>query len=191
MYLDFCLQENFANKLKIELFRKINLKKLATPIKQKVRMIKENISEFFSDTKRVGTLLGIDLGEKRVGLSISDKTQSIASNYTTLEKKKFSLFSHDLQSIIDKEGICGIIIGFPLNMDGSEGPKCQSTRDFAKNFSKFVDIPITFWDERLTTVAAEKSLLSADLSRKKRRLVIDSVAAVLILQNALDRLKNI
>ena len=154
-------------------------------------MIKENISEFFNDTKRVGPLLGIDLGEKRVGLSISDRTQSIASNYTTLEKKKFSLFSHDLQSIIDKETICGMIIGFPLNMDGSEGPKCQSTRDFAKNFSKTVDIPIAFWDERLTTVAAEKSLLSADLSRKKRRLVIDSVAAVLILQNALDRLKNI
>ena len=154
-------------------------------------MIKENISEFFNDTKRVGPLLGIDLGEKRVGLSISDKTQSIASNYTTLEKKKFALFSHNLQLIIDKETICGIIIGFPLNMDGSEGPKCQSTRDFARNFSKIVDIPITFWDERLTTVAAEKSLLSADLSRKKRRLVIDSVAAVLILQNALDRLKNI
>ena len=154
-------------------------------------MIKENISEFFNDTKRVGPLLGIDLGEKRVGLAISDITQSIASNYTTLEKKKFSLFSHDLQSIIDKETICGMIIGFPLNMDGSEGPKCQSTRDFAKNFSKIVDIPITFWDERLTTVAAEKSLLLADLSRKKRRLVIDSIAAVLILQNALDRLKNI
>ena len=154
-------------------------------------MIKENISEFFNDTKRVGPLLGIDLGEKRVGLSISDRTQSIASNYTTLEKKKFALFSHALQSIIDKETICGIIIGFPLNMDGSEGPKCQSTRDFARNFSKIVDIPITFWDERLTTVAAEKSLLSADLSRKKRRKVIDSVAAVLILQNALDRLKSI
>ena len=154
-------------------------------------MIKENISEFFNDTKRVGPLLGIDLGEKRVGLSISDRTQSIASNYTTLEKKKFALFSHNLQLIIDKETICGIIIGFPLNMDGSEGPKCQSTRDFAKNFSKIVDIPITFWDERLTTVAAEKSLLSADISRKKRRLVIDSVAAVLILQNALDRLKNV
>ena len=154
-------------------------------------MIKKDISEFFNDTKRVGPLLGIDLGEKRVGLSISDRTQSIASNYTTLERKKFSLFSHDLQSIIDREKICGIIIGFPLNMDGSEGPKCQSTRDFAKNFSKIVDIPITFWDERLTTVAAEKSLLSADLSRKKRRLVIDSVAAVLILQNALVRLKNI
>ena len=76
-------------------------------------------------------------------------------------------------------------------MDGSEGPKCQSTRDFAKNFSKIVDIPITFWDERLTTVAAERSLLLADLSRKKRKQVVDSVAAVLILQNLLDRLKNV
>ena len=154
-------------------------------------MIRENINDFFNDTERLGPLLGIDLGEKRVGLSISDRTQSIASNYMTLEKKKFSLFSLDLQAIIDKEIICGIVIGLPLNMDGSEGPKCQSTRDFAKNFSKIVSLPITFWDERLTTVAAERSLLSADLSRKKRKRVVDSVAAVLILQNLLDRLKNI
>ena len=81
-------------------------------------MIKKNINEFFNDTKRAGPLLGIDLGEKRVGLSISDRTQSIASNYTTLERKKFSLFSHDLRSIIEKEAICGIVIGFHLNMDG-------------------------------------------------------------------------
>ena len=154
-------------------------------------MIKENINDFFSYTQRIGPFLGIDLGEKRVGLSISDRTQSIASNYATLEKKKFSLFSLDLQAIIDKEIICGIVIGLPLNMDGSEGPKCQSTRHFAKNFSTIVNLPITFWDERLTTVAAERSLLSADLSRKKRKRVVDSVAAVLILQNLLDRLKNV
>ena len=154
-------------------------------------MIKENINDFFNDTQRIGPFLGMDLGEKRVGLSISDISQSVASNYTTLKKKKFSLFSLELQTIIDKELICGIVIGLPLNMDGSEGPKCQSTRDFAKNFSSIVSLPITFWDERLTTVAAERSLLSADLSRKKRKEVIDSVAAVLILQNLLDRLKNI
>ncbi len=154
-------------------------------------MIKEDIADFFNNTKRVGPFLGIDLGEKRVGLSISDRTQSIASNYATLEKKKFSVFSLNLKAIIDKEIICGIVIGLPLNMDGSEGPKCQSTRDFAKNFSKIVNPPITFWDERLTTVAAERSLLSADLSRKKRQRVVDSVAAVLILQNVLDRLKNL
>ena len=154
-------------------------------------MIKENINDFFNDTQRIGPFLGMDLGEKRVGLSISDRNQSIASNYATLEMKKFSLFSLDLQAIIDEEIICGIVIGLPLNMDGSEGPKCQSTRDFAKNFSSIVSLPITFWDERLTTVAAERSLLSADLSRKKRKEVIDSVAAVLILQNLLDRLKNL
>ena len=152
-------------------------------------MIKENINDFFNDTQRIGPFLGIDLGEKRVGLSISDRTQSVASNYATLEKKKFSLFSLELQEIINKEIICGIVIGLPLNMDGSEGPKCQSARHFAKNFSTIVNLPITFWDERLTTVAAERSLLSADLSRKKRKRVADSVAAVLILQNLLDRLK--
>ena len=154
-------------------------------------MIKETINDFFNDTQRIGPFLGVDLGEKRVGLSISDISQSIASNYATLKKKKFSLFSLELQTIIDKELICGIVIGLPLNMDGSEGPKCQSTRDFAKNFSNIVNLPITFWDERLTTVAAERSLLLADLSRKKRKQVVDSVAAVLILQNLLDRLKNI
>ena len=154
-------------------------------------MIKENINDFFNDTQRIGPFLGMDLGEKRVGLSISDISQSIASNYATLKKKNFSLFSLELQTIIDKELICGIVIGLPLNMDGSEGPKCQSTRDFAKNFSNIVNLPITFWDERLTTVAAERSLLLADLSRKKRKQVVDSVAAVLILQNLLDRLKNI
>ena len=153
-------------------------------------MIKENINDFFNDTQRIGPFLGMDLGEKRVGLSISDTTQSIASNYATLEKKKFSIFSLDLKSIISREAICGIVIGLPLNMDGSEGPKCQSTRDFAKNLSNIVNLPITFWDERLTTVAAERSLLSANLSRKKRLRVIDSVAAVLILQNTLDRFSN-
>ncbi len=126
-----------------------------------------------------------------MAITIIVRTQSIASNYATLKKKKFSLFSLELQTIIDKEIICGIVIGLPLNMDGSEGPKCQSTRDFATNFSNIVNLPITFWDERLTTVAAERSLLLADLSRKKRKQVVDSIAAVLILQNLLDRLKNI
>ena len=152
-------------------------------------MITENLNEFFNDTKRVGPFLGIDLGEKRVGLSISDRTQSIASNYATLQTKKFSVFSLELKSIIDKEIICGIVVGLPLNMDGSEGPKCQSTRDFAKNFSNIVDLPITFWDERLSTVAAEKALLEADTTRKRRTEVIDHVAAAYIHQGFLDRIK--
>ena len=153
-------------------------------------MIKDDIRDFFYNTRRVRPILGIDLGEKRVGVSISDINQSIASSYTTLPKRKFSLFSKELQTILEKEMICGIVLGLPLNMDGSEGPKCQSTRDFAKNLSNITTIPITFWDERLTTIAAEKSLLSADLSRKKRLRVIDSIAAVLILQNVLDRFNN-
>ena len=153
-------------------------------------MIKDDIKDFFNVTRNARPILGIDLGEKRVGVSISDINQSIASSYTTLPKRNFSLFSKELQAILDKEMICGIVLGLPLNMDGSEGPKCQSTRDFAKNLSNITTIPITFWDERLTTVAAEKSLLSADLSRKKRLRVIDSIAAVLILQNVLDRFNN-
>jgi putative Holliday junction resolvase len=153
-------------------------------------MIKDDIKDFFNVTRNARPILGIDLGEKRVGVSISDINQSIASSYTTLPKRNFSLFSKELQAILDKEMICGIVLGLPLNMDGSEGPKCQSTRDFAKNLSNITTIPITFWDERLTTIAAEKSLLSADISRKKRLRVIDSIAAVLILQNVLDRFNN-
>ena len=153
-------------------------------------MIKDDIKDFFNVTRNARPILGIDLGEKRVGVSISDINQSIATSYTTLPKRKFSLFSKELQTILEKEMICGIVLGLPLNMDGSEGPKCQSTRDFAKNLSNITTIPITFWDERLTTIAAEKSLLSADISRKKRLRVIDSIAAVLILQNVLDRFNN-
>ena len=110
--------------------------------------------------------------------------------YEAIKRKKFSLDANCLLEIITDKFCSGIILGLPKNMDGTEGPRAQSTRAFARNFSTKSNLPITFWDERLTTVAAERSLLSADLSRKKRRQVIDSVAAVLILQNLLDRLKN-
>ena len=153
-------------------------------------MIENNVDIFFSKTGNGKPLLGIDLGEKKIGLSISDINQTIASSYATKSKKKFKIFAAELKEIVIKEQICGIVIGWPLNMDGSEGPKCQSTRDFAKNLSNVTSVPITFWDERLTTVEANRSLLEGDLSRAKRNKRVDSVAAIIILQNLLDRLKT-
>ena len=153
-------------------------------------MIYENILDFAESISKDKALMGLDLGSKTIGIAISDSLKTVATPLKTIKRTKFSEEVITLFKIISERDISGIILGLPKNMDGSEGPKCQSTRDFAKNFSNIVDLPITFWDERLTTVAAERSLLSADLSRKKRRQVIDSVAAVLILQNLLDRLKN-
>ena len=154
-------------------------------------MIYENILDFAGSISREKALMGLDLGSKTIGVAISDSLKTVATPLKTIKRTKFSEEVTTLFKLISERDLSGIILGLPKNMDGSEGPKCQSTRDFAKNFSNIIDLPITFWDERLTTVAAERSLLSADLSRKKRRQVIDSVAAVLILQNLLDRLKNI
>ena len=153
-------------------------------------MIYENILDFAGSISQEKALMGLDLGSKTIGVAISDSLKTVATPLKTIKRTKFSEEVTTLFKLISERDLSGIILGLPKNMDGSEGPKCQSARDFAKNFSNIVDLPITFWDERLTTVAAERSLLSADLSRKKRRQVIDSVAAVLILQNLLDRLKN-
>ena len=136
-------------------------------------------------------ILGIDYGLKNVGFAIGEQVTNNCSTFFSEKYKNKKELIKKIKHLICEWDIKTIVIGLPLNMDGSEGPKCQSTRDFAKNFSNIVNLPITFWDERLTTVAAERSLLLADLSRKKRKQVVDSVAAVLILQNLLDRLKNI
>jgi len=109
----------------------------------------------------------------------------------TIRRKKFGLDAARLQEIIAARQIGGLVLGLPFNMDGSEGPRCQSTRAFARNLERLVDLPITFWDERLSTVAAERALLEADTSRKRRAEVIDHVAAGYILQGALDRLRVI
>ena len=147
--------------------------------------------EFVQILPKGASIIGLDLGTKTIGVAISDRLWSVATPRETISRKKFTNDWQSIKAISDQVEAGGIILGLPMNMDGSEGPKCQSTRHFAKNFSNIVSLPITFWDERLTTVEAERSLLSADLSRKKRKRVVDSVAAVLILQNLLDRLKYI
>ncbi len=136
-------------------------------------------------------LVGLDLGEKTVGVAVSDGMRSIASPLLTIRRKKFGLDAQAILTVVAERGIGGIVLGLPRNMDGSEGPRCQSTRAFARNLSALTDLPIGFWDERLSTVAAERALLEADTSRRRRAEVIDHVAAGVILQGALDRLAMI
>ena len=135
-----------------------------------------------------GALMGLDLGEKTIGIAVSDTLRSVGTPLQTLKRTKFRANSKELLEIAADRQISGIILGLPLNMDGSEGPRCQSTRAFVRNLEALTDIPISFWDERLSTVAAERALLEADTSRARRAEVIDNVAAGYILQGVLDRL---
>ena len=136
------------------------------------------------------SILGIDLGKKRTGIAVSDINQKIASPLKVIENMKFNEILDILKKIVTDRDICAIVVGDPINMDGSIGPKSQSSRSFIRNLSKELDIPILLWDERLTTVSAERSLLEADLSRKKRQQIIDKIAASIILQNFLDYLST-
>ena len=154
-------------------------------------MIFDDLADFSRIISHNLPLIGIDYGQKKIGISISDLRQCIASSRAVYVRGKFSKLSQQIGELVVSEKICGIILGLPLNMDGSEGRRCQSTRDFAKNITHLLKIPLVFWDERLSTIAAERTLLTADLSRKKRSEVLDMVASTIILQGALDRLGNI
>lgn len=137
-----------------------------------------------------GRLLGLDVGEKTVGLATSDATRTVATPLETIRRTKFTQDAERLLRILESEKVSALIVGLPVNMDGSEGPRAQSTRAFARNLSRHTDLPIAFWDERLSTAAAERTLLDADASRKRRAEVIDKMAAAYILQGALDRLRR-
>ena len=152
-------------------------------------MIHDAFEDFAASLSPMTALMGLDLGEKTIGVAVSDRMRSVASPLETVRRKKFTLDSARLLEIIADREIGGILLGLPKNMDGTEGPRCQSTRAFARNLSRLTEISIGFWDERLSTVAAEKALLEADTTRKRRGQVIDHVAAGYILQGALDRLR--
>jgi putative holliday junction resolvase len=134
-------------------------------------------------------LMGLDVGSTTIGLATSDLTRQIATPLTTIMRKKFSLDAAALLELAAKENTAVFVIGMPINMDGSEGPRAQSTRAFARNLAKLTDRPIVFWDERLSTAAVERMLIDADASRKKRGEVVDKLAAAWILQSALDHLR--
>lgn len=153
--------------------------------------VTDSLDEFAAALPPGSALIGLDLGDKTIGVAVSDRLRSVATPLETIRRKKFTLDAARVLDIATGRAVGGIVLGLPRNMDGSEGPRCQSTRAFARNLSRLTELPIGFWDERLSTVAAERALLEADTSRKRRAEVIDHVAAGFILQGVLDRLAHI
>lgn len=153
-------------------------------------MIYDDFEDFAAAIPGFTALAGLDFGEKTVGVAVSDRIGAVATPLETIRRKKFTLDAERLFEIVKQRDIGGLVLGLPRNMDGSEGPRCQKTRAFARNLAKLTELPISFWDERLSTVAAERALLEADTSRKRRSEVIDHVAASYILQGALDRMRH-
>lgn len=154
-------------------------------------MIYDDAVEFAAALPRMQPLAGLDFGTKTIGVALSDVMISVASPLFTIKRVKFTDDAVALQKIIADRRVGGLVLGLPRNMDGTEGPRAQSTRAFARNFDRLQPIPILLWDERLSTVAAERALLEADMSRMRRSEVIDHVAAGFILQGALDRLAHL
>lgn len=136
-------------------------------------------------------LIGIDAGTKTFGLALSDLTRSIASPLETIRRGKFSVDAQRLLQLAGEHKICGFVLGWPANLDGTLGPRAQATRAFARNVNRLTPLPILLWDERLSTAAAERMLIEADASRKRRAEVIDKLAATIILQGALDRMRTL
>jgi putative Holliday junction resolvase len=137
-----------------------------------------------------GTLIGLDLGTKTIGVATSDPDRRLATAVETIERTNFTADAARLLQLAAERSATGFVLGLPINMDGSEGPRAQSTRAFARNLAARTDMPIALWDERLSTAAVERELIAADASRKKRAAVIDQHAAIFILQGALDRLSR-
>ena len=154
-------------------------------------MIIEDISDFSTKLPEKGRLLGLDLGAKTIGLALSDVSRRISTPMTTLQRTKFTKDATRLAELYNEHSIAGLVLGLPVNMNGSEGPRCQASRDFARNLVTYLQTPILLWDERLSTVAVTHTLLAADLSRKKRAKVVDKMAAGYILQGVLDALARL
>jgi len=149
------------------------------------------LSELRDAVPRGARLMGLDLGSKTIGLALSDAGFAIASPLETLKRKKFTADAQTLKKLIDEHKVGGLVLGLPVNMDGTEGPRCQSTRQFAANLMEKFDIAIAFQDERLSTAAVERVLIGeADMTRKRRGEVVDKMAAAYILQGALDAMRR-
>ena len=137
-----------------------------------------------------GVLLGLDLGAKTIGVAASDPDRRVAAPVETIARKRFTLDAQRILALAAQRRAAGLVLGLPVNMDGSEGPRAQSTRAFARNLAQLTELPIALWDERLSTAAVERALIAADASRARRKAVIDQHAAAYILQGALDRLSR-
>jgi putative Holliday junction resolvase len=138
-----------------------------------------------------GGLIGLDLGTKTIGVAVSDPDRRLATPVETVTRKKFKLDAARLIELAAERRVIGFVLGLPINMDGTEGPRAQSTRAFARNFAALTEFPVALWDERLSTAAVERELIAADASRARRKAVIDQHAATFILQGALDRLRKV
>ena len=138
-----------------------------------------------------GSLIGLDLGTKTIGVAVCDPDRKFAAGVETIARQRFTADAQRVLALAAERSAVGFVLGLPINMDGSEGPRAQSTRAFARNFAKLTDLPIALWDERLSTAAVERNLIAADMSRKRRAAVIDQHAAAFILQGALDRLAKL
>lgn len=151
-------------------------------------MVVDSLTELVAGLGPGDRLFGLDLGTKTIGIALSDTTRRIATPLETIRRTRFQADADRLLELADEHAVGGVVLGLPLNMNASEGPRAQATRAFAANLMRRTNLPIAFWDERLTTVAAERVLLDADASRRRRSEVIDKMAAAYMLQGALDRL---
>lgn len=154
-------------------------------------MICATVPEFVAALPPLRAIAGLDLGDKTIGVALSDLRRQVATPIEVIRREKFTIDAGKLLALLAAREACGIVLGLPLNMDGSAGPRVQATQAFARNLEKLTALPICYWDERLSTVAAERALLEADTSRKRRKEVIDQVAAGYILQGALDRMAHL
>ena len=154
-------------------------------------MICAGVEDFAAALPAGRGVAGLDLGTRTIGVALSDRLLATATPVETLRRAKFTVDAERLLALLAGREAGGIVLGLPRNMDGSEGPRAQSTRAFARNLARLTELPIVFWDERLSTVAAERALLEADASRARRAQVIDHVAASYILQGALDRMAHL
>lgn len=150
-----------------------------------------DLAAFAAALPGVGALIGLDLGTRTIGLALSDLRRQIASPLFTIARTKFTADAQELLAAATKHAVVGMVLGLPLNMDGSEGPRAQATRAFARNLAKLTPLPLLFWDERLSTAAVTRTLIDADASRKRRGEVVDKMAAAYILQGALDRMRRL
>ena len=154
-------------------------------------MICASVEEFLTALPANRAIAGLDLVDKTIGVALSDLRRQVATPIEVIRREKFTIDAGRLLALLTARGAFGIVLGLPLNMDGSVGPRVQATQAFARNLEKLTPVPICYWDERLSTVAAERALLEADTSRKRRKEVIDQVAAGYILQGALDRMAHL
>ena len=155
--------------------------------------VHDDFAAFAAALPAFGAVAGLDVGDRTVGVAVSDGLRTVATPLRTVRRKKFTLDAEAIEAMLADRAVCGVVIGLPLNMDGTEGPRCQSTRAFARNLGRtgLSALPVLLWDERWTTVTVERALIEQDVSRRRRAAAIDTLAAQTILQAVLDRLGHL